>query len=470
MAERLEAGSRFGDYEILGVLGAGGMGVVYRARDVALERLVALKTLSPRLAEDPEFVQRFMREAKVVARLNHPNIVQIYNLGSVDNTYFLAMEFLDGQPLSQHLRGARWPEADAVGLVRQACRALALAHEQGIIHRDIKPDNLVLTKRGEIKLVDLGIAKQLDEDQALTQTGHSLGSPHYISPEQIRGEKSIDGRADIYSLGATFFHMVTGHCPFEADTAPVIMSMHMHDPMPDPRTFVPELSDGLCRVLSRMMAKQRDERYPDVESLDADLQRLLRGETPVASGTTELPDGATRVLPATIAVTGGQQPTNYDSAVLGRLEEMLSGAIGPMAKVIVRQTARNSPTYEKLCDALARQLPAGSERDDFLRRCRTDPALTASVTPPRAATPTPATLAPSMQPTTKTPSPASFAPEQLALLESELAKRIGPLARVLVKKSTRAASSMEDLIERLCESIPDEAGRRAFAAATRHLT
>ena len=167
----LAPGTRFGDYEVLAELGAGGMGRVYRAKDLTLERMVALKTLAPQFGSDTGFVQRFLKEARAAARLNHPTIVQIYDFGQVGETYYLAMEYVDGHSLGAYLRRGHFSERDAILVIRHACRALAVAHAEGLVHRDIKPDNLMLTSKGEVKLVDLGIAKRVDEDQSLTQTG-----------------------------------------------------------------------------------------------------------------------------------------------------------------------------------------------------------------------------------------------------------------------------------------------------------
>ncbi|HYK42624.1 MAG TPA: serine/threonine-protein kinase [Thermoanaerobaculia bacterium] len=236
MTEQSLAGRRFGAYDVLEELGSGGMGKVYRAKNVMLERIVALKTLTPLLSSDEGFVQRFLKEARVAARLNHPNIVQIYDFGCVEGIHYLAMEYVDGESLRAILKRGRFSERDAILVIRQAVRALGVAHAIGIVHRDVKPDNLMLTSRGELKLVDLGIAKRLDEDgQGLTATGQAVGTPHYISPEQIRGLKDIDARSDIYSLGATFYHLVTGQAPYKGTSGALVMSMHLTAPLPDPR-------------------------------------------------------------------------------------------------------------------------------------------------------------------------------------------------------------------------------------------
>ncbi len=489
-------GRRFGDYEILESLGSGGMGKVYRALDLTLERVVALKMLAAQLSTDSGFVQRFVKEARAAARLNHPNIVQIYNFGKVESTYFLAMEFVKGHSLGYYLKhGHVFSEADGLQIVRQVSRALAVAHAEGLVHRDIKPDNLMLTNRGEVKIVDLGIAKRVDEDQSLTQSGTSIGTPHYISPEQIRGQKDIDARADIYSLGATLYHLVTGHTPFQGSSGPLVMSMHLVDPLPDPRTWVPALSEGLCRVLRKMMAKKREERYVDMAFLDVDLHRLQAGQTPMTAEPS-LSALETAAMPGGAPTVPTPRPPVFDNAVLAKIEESLSQSIGPMARIIVRKTAKTAPSLDTLCEELARHLSPGTERDTFFAKC-----LACGRTPPPAVKPaagpgkTPA--GPTRQPSrpqtgptaparpgtapvsqaaaVHTPAPGGatpvpFSEAHLATLENELAKQIGPLARVLVKKASRSATTLSSLVSKLEEQIPGHEGRRAFREAVRKLT
>jgi serine/threonine-protein kinase len=487
MPETLPVGSRFGEYEILEELGSGGMGKVYRAKDVTLERSVALKTLAPGSANDPAFVERFLREARAVARLNHPNIVQIYNFGSVEGTWYLAMEFVDGPSLGQRLRSGRFSEAEVVRITRQVCQALALAHAEGLVHRDIKPDNIMLTSRGDVKLVDLGIAKRLDEDQSLTQTGHSMGTPHYISPEQIRGLKDIDARADIYSLGATLYHLVTGHTPYLGASGAVVMSMHLVEPLPDPRIYEPALSDGFCSVLRKMMAKKREERYADVAMLDVDLFRLHVGQTPRPQAPAGPVFGST--ADATLDLTTPAPPA-FDPVLLLKIEENLATSIGPMARLLVKKAAKAAPSLEALCDELSRQLAPGADREAFCAKCMacgktpassgkpvTGPAKSPSgagriPTGPQPMHATPGrSLTPSTNPgspvSTPAPAGAAFPDADLAILEVELARRIGPLARILVKKAVRAGGTYADLASRLEEHIPDEEGRRAFREAVR---
>ncbi len=399
------AGRRFGAYDVLEELGSGGMGRVYRARNVTLERIVALKTLARSLSSDEGFVQRFLKEARAAARLNHPNIVQIYDFGCEDGVYYLAMEYVDGPSLRTLLGRARLEQRDALLLVRHAVAALAVAHAQGIVHRDIKPDNLMLTaKRDRLKLVDLGIAKRMDEDLGLTRTGQAVGTPQYISPEQIRGAKDIDARADIYSLGATFFQLLTGHAPYEGSSGALVMSMHLTQALPDPRTYVPSLTDGICRVLRKMMAKDRDERYPDVQALDRDLYRLEIGQE------VEIDEPAASGIATYVSSEHPQEPPAAHASS--------QPVAGPVA------APRPEPRPETPSAAKSRSV--------------------------RAPAPT-----------------ATFREEDLHFVEVELARQIGPLAKVLVKKAAKSAPNLVALGAALEGDIPDEGERRAFRAAIR---
>jgi serine/threonine-protein kinase len=466
MPDTFVPGGRFGGFEILEPLGAGGMGRVFRARDLALDRVVALKMLAPEISHDDAFVQRFQREARAVARLNHPNIVQIYAVGSVEGVHYLSMEYLDGRSLGHYLKTGHWPEREAVLIARQVCQALRVAHAAGLVHRDIKPDNLILTRQGEIKVVDLGIAKRVDEDQSMTQSGSAVGTPHYIAPEQVQGRRDIDGRADIYSLGATLYHLVTGHTPFKGTSGAHVMSMHLFAPLPDPRDFEPGLSEGICRVLRRMMAKERDERYPDVQALDLDLYRLQTGVAPEPPEPSATAIGS-RFLAGEPGVDAGPTPTGFAPATLSAIEKNLAQEIGPLARVLVRQAARSAGSLEALYAKLAEQVAAGPARDAFLSRCRaqSEAAGATALTHARPAEveswAVPAAGAPA---STVLEGPV-LSPADLMVVEAELARRIGPLAPVLVRRAARGATSRAELVVRLEDQIPDEAGRRAFRRA-----
>jgi serine/threonine protein kinase len=211
-----EVAKLFPQLEIAEMLGAGGMGTVYKARQPRLNRFVALKILSPEKRVDPQFAERFEREARTLASLNHPNIVTVYDFGDVQGHFYLLMEFVDGLSLRQLYQTRRLSPPEALGMVARICDALEYAHEQGIVHRDIKPENILLDKKGQVKLADFGIAKILNpevKDLALTGAKDVVGTMHYMAPEQIEKPQTVDCRADIYSLGVVFYEMLTGELP-----------------------------------------------------------------------------------------------------------------------------------------------------------------------------------------------------------------------------------------------------------------
>ncbi len=271
-----------GGYEIMSRLGRGGMGAVYKARQVSMDRLVALKVLPPVLAKDKNFIERFFREARAVARLNHPNIVQGIDVGVAEKYYYFAMEFVDGETVQSILGKGPMDEKPALAIVLQIAQALHHASRHDMIHRDVKPDNIMVTSAGVAKLCDLGLAKSLAGDSSVTQTGLAVGTPHYISPEQARGEDGVDVRADIYSLGATLYHMVAGRTPYAGSSAAVVMTKHLNDEVPNPRDERPDLSMGLVRLIEKMMAKDREDRYQVPEELIKDINLVMSGKSPGA--------------------------------------------------------------------------------------------------------------------------------------------------------------------------------------------
>jgi serine/threonine protein kinase len=290
-------------YIILRRLGEGGMGVVYLARHQSLDRLAAVKFLPAEMASDASFVELFLREAKAAAKLAHPNIVDVHDAGVVgDNIYYFIMEYVEGHDLNSMLKDlGTVPPEQAIDYIRQAASALAYAHKKQIIHRDIKPENLLLTTEGVIKVVDLGLAKWAGEEQSmLTQTGDILGSPIYISPERLRDPHTNDPRSDIYSLGSTFYHLVTGKIPYEG-SAPVIMARHLTDPVPDPREENPSLDDGLALIIMKMMAKDVRERFQTMDEVETALKEYRSGGK--VTGQTSSPAGRNPWLaPAVLVV------------------------------------------------------------------------------------------------------------------------------------------------------------------------
>jgi serine/threonine protein kinase len=267
-------------YEIVKKLGQGAMGAVYRAVRKASNETVALKVLKPNLSNDHEFVQRFLREAKAVARLNHPNIIRAIDVGKSGKFYYFAMEFIDGQAIGDVVKRTKsLPEMAALKVVKQIALALDHAWKHKIIHRDVKPDNIMVMKTGQAKLTDLGLARTARES-TLTMTGVVMGSPAYISPEQATGEKNLDTRSDIYSLGATLYHLLTGEVPYDGESPLQVMLRHMNDPLPDVRKRIPTISEGTRQLIFRMMAKRPESRFQNAKQLyDAIIstEKLLQG-------------------------------------------------------------------------------------------------------------------------------------------------------------------------------------------------
>jgi serine/threonine-protein kinase len=274
---------RLGGYELIARLGRGGMGTVFLARQIAADRSVALKILRPSLAKNREFVARFLREARAAARFNDVHIVQAIDAGHAAGYYYFAMEYVPGKNLRQRLaESGPLPERRALEVIRRIARALHTAHtESGIIHRDVKPDNILMAGDGTPKLADLGLARQVEHDDGtLTQTGVAMGTPNYISPEQVRGESDLDGRTDVYALGATLYHLLTGRPPFGDGPPAVVMARHLTEPPPDPREVNPGLSPVVSAVVRRAMAKAPADRYPTAASLADDLDAILAGTAP----------------------------------------------------------------------------------------------------------------------------------------------------------------------------------------------
>ena len=256
----MKVGDLIGDYEVLEILGTGGMGEVYKVRNTISNRVEAAKVLLPDLAGNPALADRFTREIRVLAGLDHPNIAKLHTAQRVNNQLLMIMEYVEGTTLEQLLERGRVPVADAVRHFDQVLSALAYAHERGVVHRDIKPANMMLTPSGVIKLMDFGIAKAAT-DQRLTQTGFTLGSLYYMSPEQIRGDTTLDARSDIYSLGISLYELVTGKRPFEGDSQYSVMAAHLQQAPVPPVQLDPALPETLNDVILMAIAKEPEKRF-----------------------------------------------------------------------------------------------------------------------------------------------------------------------------------------------------------------
>ena len=281
--EEQRAGQQIPGFQILEKLGAGAMATVYKARQVSLDRMVAVKILPQKFTSNAQFVDRFYAEGKAAAKLNHPNIVQAIDVGKAGEFHYFVMEYVEGRTVYDDIVDkGRYDEKTALRIIMQTAEALRHAHQAGFIHRDVKPKNIMLTKDGTAKLADMGLARAVtDREAAESEAGKAFGTPYYISPEQIRGEVDVDFRADIYSLGATFYHMVTGQVPFEAPTPTAVMHKHLKSKLVPADHVNPALSTGVGEIIEVCMAKDRDSRYASTGDLLQDLQAVARGETPM---------------------------------------------------------------------------------------------------------------------------------------------------------------------------------------------
>ncbi len=295
-------------YEILSMLGRGGMGAVYKARQKSLDRTVALKVLPPRAAKDESFIRKFISEARTVAKLNHENIIAGIDVGEANGTYYFAMEHVEGESLARLIE-VEGPveEQRALEIALQIAKALEHAHKHGLVHRDVKPQNILLAKNDVAKLCDLGLAKQMGQDDKGEATGVPLGTPHYLSPEQARGEADVDIRSDIYSLGASLYHMLTGVPPFEGDSPMVLMTKHLTEEPTPPKRRNQDVSKAASDLVLHMMAKDKDERPQSPTDVIDEIGRVLSGKKPkgapgkksgskTATGRTKKRSGTTRAV------------------------------------------------------------------------------------------------------------------------------------------------------------------------------
>ena len=295
-----------GRYELGDLIGRGGMAQVYRATDATLGRTVAVKVLSSQFASDPSFVERFRREAQAAAKLNNPNVVNVYDSGTEGSTHYIVMEYVEGRTLAQILQqdGRLLPER-ASEVTESVCDALAFTHAAGIVHRDVKPGNIMVTNQGQVKLMDFGIARA-DSQETAAQTAAVLGTAAYLSPEQAQGAP-LDSRSDIYSLGIVLYETLTGRPPFQGDTAVAVAMQHVNDQPVPPSQLVNGITPDLDAVAMRALSKNPDNRYLDVGEFKADLERVRAGQAVAAP---PIMAASTQVLSPTQATS----PTDDDGS------------------------------------------------------------------------------------------------------------------------------------------------------------
>lgn len=307
--------SQLGRYEVLGELGQGAMGIVYKARDPLIDRVVAIKTINLSLAldEKEEYEGRFYQEAKAAGRLNHPNIVTVYDVGKSGDVAYIAMEFLQGRELRDVMNdGGLLPVEQVLDIVAQVAQGLAYAHEHEIVHRDVKPSNIMVVRDGHVKITDFGIAR-MASSAVRTQTGMVLGSPKYMSPEQVMG-KEIDQRSDVFSLGVMLYEMLTGQAPFNGENVNAIMYQTLNAVPAPPNTLNPAVPEMANFIVAKALAKKLEDRYQNAMDFAVDL-RACRDTLPRSGKPIDVspPAGGERKLPDAIASTGSKEASDEEA-------------------------------------------------------------------------------------------------------------------------------------------------------------
>lgn len=344
--------SNLGRYEVLGELGQGAMGVVYKAKDPLIDRVVAIKTINLGLAMDEkeEYEGRFYQEAKAAGRLNHPNIVTIYDVGKSGNVAYIAMELLEGRELRDIMNeGALLPIDQVLNIVAQVAQGLAYAHEYGIVHRDVKPSNIMVIRDGHVKITDFGIAR-MASSSVRTQTGMVLGSPKYMSPEQVMG-KSIDQRSDIFSLGVMLYEMLTGQAPFDGENVNAIMYQTLNAVPPPPNMMNPAIPEMVNFIVAKALAKGVEDRYQNAKDFAADLrtcldtlprsiQKVNLSGPPVGSEI-KLPD----TIELTARITGDKEGVKSESSI--RLSKAFDSSVATMRLAALTATSEDVDELSK---------------------------------------------------------------------------------------------------------------------------
>jgi serine/threonine protein kinase len=490
---------RIGKYTISAVLGRGSMGTVYKGFDPHIHRPVAIKTIHRELLGDAHaadsIAARFRNEAKAVGRIQHPGVVAIYDFGEDGDVTFIAMEFVDGRTLDDILAVPQMlSEANVLAVMDQLLEALSVAHAQGVWHRDIKPANLIVTRQGQVKLTDFGIARL--EDANLTQVSSMIGTPAYMAPEQFIGQ-GIDHRADLFACGVLLYRMLTGRRAFTGATQEVMYKILNEDPPPPSVVTKGMRPASYDAVVARAIAKKPDDRYPDAQAMRAALQALSRAPaTPGAKATVILPiphegqlPGSTSAVSPSVAsprdtvpprrdpLASGTSASNashpgsashashsghtshsgtgasigsWDPAELQRLERALATHVGPMARVMVRDAARTHHDTTSLATEVARHIPEETKRQQFIEQARGRSQIT-PVGSPLASGATPV------------PHPAPHAPSAAALSEDFktqvghiITRKMGPIARVMVKRAADASGGSRDqFVHLLLEALPE---------------
>ncbi len=330
-------GENVGPYRVIAQLGSGGMATVYKAYHAALDRHVAIKVMHAAFKEDPNFLARFQREARIVARLEHPHIVPIYDYSEHEGQPYLVMRFIEGDTLKARLQTGPMTIAQVIDISRPVCQALAYAHDQGVLHRDIKPSNVLLAAQGGVFLTDFGLAKIAQAVESTLSQDAMIGTPQYISPEQAQGNANLDARTDIYSLGVVLYELLVGRVPFQADTPYAVIHDHIYSPLPLPRCLRPDLPEPFERVLLKSLAKERDDRYTTADDMLAALDKALIDAASTPTGQVKPPPCDEPELPVPSQAEAGRLSAPVAQAAPGASVSASATRIAPTTKAALPQ-------------------------------------------------------------------------------------------------------------------------------------
>ncbi len=360
-------GDQVGDYEVIGTLGAGGIGQVYQVRHAISQRVEAMKVLLTAQAGPEEVSERFLREIRVLASLDHPNIAALHTAFRHDGQMIMIMEFVEGVTLRAKLGTGSIMMSQSLDYIRQVLSGLAFAHANGVVHRDIKPSNIMVTRNDRIKLLDFGLAFQ-GRGSDLTRTGLILGSLHYMSPEQVMGER-VDARSDIYSVGITLYQLLTGRAPIDGSSEFAIASGHLKETPPNPASINPNIPAQLCEIVMKSLAKSPDDRFQTADKFLEELGSLNSDETmtllPIPAHSRDTSGHAPRKPDATPA-TARSTKTLSGATVLSSVTRELAHYIGPIAKVVVNRAANKATSLDELYALVSTEVGSESERKAFM--------------------------------------------------------------------------------------------------------
>ena len=458
-----------GRYQLHAMIGSGAMGEIYEAHDPVIDRRIAIKVVRRELIARHEdsagWLDRFRQEARAAGRLLHSNIVTLLDYGEEAGAPFLAMEFVEGDPLDVVLkRCGRLGEQEAIAVMTQVLAALEFAHSNGVIHRDVKPANILLVKTGLVKITDFGIARLDSSD--LTLAGDVLGTPSYMSPEQLAG-RTVDRRADLFAAGAVFFELLSGERPFGKGLAEIITNMERRGPV-DIRTLNPEVNPALKAVIETALALDPERRHASAAEFSrAIAEARSKSSLPLGGALASSGGEATVVSPIAAAQPsrGASDPPNepaFQSDLLAEVERDLATVIGPMARIVVQRSARTVRSLTALYEALAGYIEDEADREEFLR---SGEARLRALRSRSGAEP--ASRNTSQHDALPFEMPAAIAPEALRRVELALTRYIGPIARVVLRQQLRKSNSLSELYRDLAVHIPNERDRALFLASGR---